>query len=67
MSMNFDPYFKWLGIPASEQPPNHYRLLAIRELEDDPDVISHAADKQMAHLKSLQAGERADLTQKDRA
>lgn len=23
----FDPYHRWLGIPPSEQPANHYRLL----------------------------------------
>ena len=27
MAEKFDPYHEWLGIPASEQPPDHYRLL----------------------------------------
>ena len=62
--MSFDPYHKWLGILPKDQPPDHYRLLGIERFESDPDVISHAADKQMAHLKSLQAGENAELTQK---
>ncbi len=26
MADKFDPYHQWLAIPASEQPPNHYRL-----------------------------------------
>ena len=32
MAANFDPYYKWLGIPPEEQPPNHYRLLGIQDL-----------------------------------
>lgn len=56
MSDKFDPYHKWLGIPASEQPPNHYRLLAIPLFEQDSDVISYAADRQMAHLRTFQSG-----------
>jgi hypothetical protein len=23
----FDPYYKWLGIPPSDRPPNRYQLL----------------------------------------
>ena len=30
---NFDPYHEWMGIPPSEQPPNHYRLLGLSEFE----------------------------------
>jgi hypothetical protein len=56
MSDKFDPYHKWLGIPAQEQPPNHYRLLAIPVFEQDGDVISNAADRQMAHLRTFQSG-----------
>ena len=33
MAADFDPYYRWLGIPAEEQPPNHYRLLGIQDLE----------------------------------
>ena len=60
---DFDPYRKWLGIPASEQPPNHYRLLGIAPLEDDPDVISNAADRQMAHVRTFQSGKNATWSQ----
>ena len=64
MTSDFDPYRKWLGIPAEEQPANHYRLLGIRLLEDDPEVISNAADRQMAHLRNYQSGEHSALSQK---
>ena len=36
MNEAFDPYYKWLGIPREEQPPNHYRVLGIRVFEEDP-------------------------------
>ncbi len=48
---------KWLGIPADEQPPNHYRLLGLRVFEDDPEVIDAAADKHLAFLHNLGNGE----------
>ncbi|HET6879639.1 MAG TPA: WD40 repeat domain-containing protein [Pirellulales bacterium] len=54
--MAFDPYHKWLGIPAAEQPANHYRLLAVALFEDDPDVIETAADQRMALLRTFQTG-----------
>ena len=43
MAEQFDPYRKWLGIPSQDQPPNHYQLLGIPALENDPDVIENAA------------------------
>jgi hypothetical protein len=60
----FDPYRKWLGIPVAEQPPNHYRLLAINLFEDDADVIESAADQRMAHVRTFQTGERSALSQR---
>ena len=54
---DFDPYYKWLGIPAEEQPPNHYRLLGIQLLEQSTDVIEAAANRQMAYLQELSAGD----------
>ena len=56
----FDPYYKWLGIPPSEQPPDHYRLLGLARFESAPDVISNAADQRMIYLRSFQSGEHAD-------
>ncbi|HEX5106626.1 MAG TPA: hypothetical protein VFV87_22555, partial [Pirellulaceae bacterium] len=64
MSAPFDPYHKWLGIPPEEQPPHHYRLLGIKPLESDPDVIESAADQRMVHLRSFQAGQYGALSQK---
>ena len=63
MSDTFDPYRKWLGIPPSDQPPDHYRLLGIGEFESDPDVIASAADRQMAHVRTFQSGRHSRLSQ----
>jgi hypothetical protein len=59
----FDPYRKWLGISPKDQPPNHYRLLSLELFEDDPDTISNAADRQMAHLRTFQSGPHSALSQ----
>jgi hypothetical protein len=63
MSEKFDPYYTWLGIPPEEQPANHYRLLGLRAFEANADVISNALDQRLAHLKTLQAGKNAALSQ----
>jgi hypothetical protein len=59
----FDPYRKWLGISPKDQPPNHYRLLSLELFEDDPEAISNAADRQMAHLRTFQSGPHSALSQ----
>lgn len=64
MEKEFDPYHKWLGIPAEEQPPNHYRLLGVPLYTSDLDVIENAADRQMAHIRRLASGKHAELSQK---
>jgi hypothetical protein len=64
MSVPFDPYRKWLGIPPKEQPPHHYRLLGIAAFEEDPDVIDNAASRQMAHLKTFKASKYAAESQR---
>ncbi|HEX5102659.1 MAG TPA: LamG-like jellyroll fold domain-containing protein, partial [Pirellulaceae bacterium] len=64
MSEAFDPYYLWLGIPPQEQPPNHYRLLGVRDFEDNSEVISYALDQRCAHLRSFQAGKRGAESQK---
>ncbi|MBN1589237.1 MAG: hypothetical protein JW888_06965 [Pirellulales bacterium] len=53
---SFDAYHQWLGIPPEDQPPHHYRLLGLKAFEDNPTVISHAADRQMSHLRTFQTG-----------
>jgi len=61
---SFDPYYTWLGIRPEEQPPHHYRLLGLQLFEDNLDAIEHAADRQMAHLRTLQTGKHAELSQR---
>ena len=39
--MSFDPYYQWLGIPPKDQPPDHYRLLALERFEPNLDVIGN--------------------------
>src|SRR6476620_8149382 len=63
MSESFNGYHVWLGIPVNEQPPNHYRLLGIAIFETDLDVIDHAADRQMAHVRTFQSGRHQALSQ----
>ena len=55
--MAFDAYFKWLGIPPDQQPPDHYRLLGIPSLIDDADVIETAADQRMMLLRTKSGGQ----------
>ena len=64
VSESFDAYFKWLGIPPAEQPPHYYRLLGIQLYESDREVINHASDRQMAHVRSFQLGKYAAESQK---
>ena len=59
----FDPYRKWLGIPPESRPPNNYQLLGIPPFEEDPDVIENATDRQMAHVRTFQAGKYSALSQ----
>ena len=64
MSAEFDPYYKWLGIPQSEQPPNHYRLLGLGLFEPSADVIETAADRQMRHVQTFKTGQYSADSQK---
>ena len=64
MPADFDPYYKWLGIPPAEQPPTYYRLLGIRREETDAEVIANAADRMMRQLHKYQSGPQAKLSQK---
>lgn len=60
----FDPYHKWLGIPPSEQPPDHYRLLGLVRFEDDDDVIEAAANRQMEYVRQQSQGPHLEASQK---
>ena len=52
--MELDPYWKWLGIPPEQQPPDHYVLLGLAPFETNRDVIENAAVRQMSHVRSFQ-------------
>jgi hypothetical protein len=54
MPGTFDPYHTWLGIPPEERPAHHYRLLGLKAFEGNLDVIEHAADQKMMHLRTFQ-------------
>ena len=54
--MEFDPYYTWLGIPPTEQPPNCYRLLGLAVFESNTAAIMNAAERQIAHLRQYQKG-----------
>jgi len=64
MPDHFDPYYRWLGIPPDQQPPNHYRLLGISLFESEREVIRNAADQRMSYLKTFGAGRHSELSQK---
>lgn len=64
MTQAFDPYHKWLGIPPTEQPPNHYRLLGLTLFEGDVDAIESAADQRMAHVRTFQLSQHTELSQR---
>jgi hypothetical protein len=64
MENDFDPYYKWLGIPPRDQPPHYYRLLGIEVFESDRDVIDAAANRVMSYLKDLAIGDDAQHSQK---
>ena len=59
----FDPYYKWLGISADDQPANHYRLLGVDQFESDADVIESAAQRQIAHVRTFALGNYAEASQ----
>ena len=61
---SFNPYFKWLAIPADEQPPNHYRLLGLPAFIDDTDVIDGAAEQRTIYLRTFQTGPNAELAER---
>lgn len=59
-----DPYEQWLGIPPAEQPPNFYRLLELPAFEPDSYVISGAADRQIAKVRTVKDGQQDHLKER---
>ncbi len=49
---DFDPYYRWLGIPRGQRPPSHYRLLGISPKEEDTDLIKAAVERQTLLVKN---------------
>jgi len=64
MAESFDPYYKWLGIPPSEQPATYYRLLSISPFESDPEVIDNAANRQLMMVRTFQGGKHSEISQR---
>ncbi|MGD0382336.1 MAG: hypothetical protein ABSA77_02365 [Thermoguttaceae bacterium] len=64
MPDDFDPYYKWLGIPPKDQPPHFYRLLGIELFESDPEAITTAAQQRIRQVQSFQSGPYAIISQK---
>ncbi len=60
----FDPYYEWLSIPESQQPPTHYRLLGVENFESNPKVIANAADRAMVFIRTFQAGQHSGESQR---
>jgi len=60
----FDPYYKWLGIPPDQQPPNHYQLMRLEPFESDTEVIVHTYNKELKALEQYKEGEHADQVQR---
>lgn len=49
---DFDPYYRWLGLPKNQRPPTHYQLLGISPTEDDRPAIKVAIKRQSNMVKS---------------
>ena len=49
--MDFDPYNRWLDLPAGPRPPNHYQLLGLSPDVADEQAVMEASRLQMARIK----------------
>ena len=56
MDSDFNPYEQWLGIPETELPPNHYRLLGLRDFENDTLKIEKRALTLFDKIQDIAAG-----------
>jgi hypothetical protein len=54
---DFDPYYRWLGIPKRLRPPNHYQLLGISPEEGDHEIIEAAVERQTNLVKTQRDAE----------
>jgi serine/threonine protein kinase len=60
---DFDPYYKWLGIPLEQRPPTLYQLAGIQQFEKDFEVIGNACDQRMAHLRTFATSQNRDVAE----
>lgn len=60
-SDEFDPYYRWLGIPKDQRPPNHYQLLGIAATEDDRKTIEDAIQRQTNLIKTQREPEQDEI------
>lgn len=51
---DFDPYYRWLGIPKGKRPVNHYQLLGVSRKEQDKEIIREAAERQKMVVKTFE-------------
>lgn len=64
MQNEFDPYHKWLGIPAKNRSLNHYVLLNVSLDETDDEVIRSAAIRQRSHVERFLTGQHAPIAKR---
>jgi hypothetical protein len=60
----FDPYQQWLGIPPTEFPPDHYRLLGLPPFTGDRAEISRAAEARIAQVRQADGGRQPQLAER---
>jgi PAS domain S-box-containing protein len=58
---DFDPYYRWLGIPKRHRPPNHYQLLGISPKEEDHEIIEAAIERQTNLVKTKKDAEHEQI------
>lgn len=51
--MTTQVHYEWLGIPAAEQPPDHYRLLGVVRFESNVDVIRESARLRIEEIRQF--------------
>ncbi len=61
ISPDFDPYYRWLGIPKGQRPPSHYRLLGISPTEEDNEVIKAAVEHQTTLVRNQKQPEQESI------
>jgi hypothetical protein len=59
MSVQFDPYQKWLNVPSGHE-ASHYELLGLRAFESDPSRIKQAYERTSAVVHQWEASKYAE-------